>query len=493
MPSHSLDILGRLTVPVPAAVIARAEAWTPGAPPAEPVRSASVVLLRDGGTGLEVYLLHRHARMAFAASMAAFPGGGMAPADAGSGDDPWRACAVRETEEETGVRLEPAMLWEWAHWTTPEFELLRYDTRFYVAALPGGAVARDISGETDLARWWRPGDTLAAVAADEIRLMPPTLSVLAELAEANSVADVLDAAHHRTVERVLPRLVNAGGRWGFEYPSRGGATRGEPDVTGPTARYLRHVRAPNPGPMTLTGTNTWLLGDPAAGPPVVVDPGPDEPEHLERVLALCGGAIAAVLLTHGHADHAQAAPVLAARAGCSVLAADRRLCSGPKGLDDGDRLRVPGAGLSVYATPGHTSDSISVLLAGDDGVTRLLTGDTVLGSGTTVIMHPDGNLAAYLASLDRLQLLVASEGVRELLPGHGPTVAAPDRWLAHYAVHRRERLQQVRAAVAAGDRTAAEVVSRVYAEVDRAVWPAAELSVEAQLAYLRELGEVPGS
>jgi len=479
--SHSLDVLARLTVPMPAAVIASREAWTPGERPAEPVRSASVVLLRDGGAGLQTYLLHRHARMPFAASMVAFPGGGLASVDAESGGEAMRACAVRETEEETGVRLKPESLWDWAHWTTPVFEPRRYDTRFYVAALPQRAVPRDISGETDLARWWRPADALAAAMAGELALMPPTLSILTELAEAGSVSAVLAAARDRIVVPILPQLVQVDGGWRFDYPTR-------PDPVSPTRaprRYLRHLRAPNPGPMTLTGTNTWIIGDPVAESPLVVDPGPADPEHLERVLAACGGRIAAILLTHAHPDHSESAPGLAARAVCPVLAADPCFRTESDGrLEDGTRLRSGGATLTVYATPGHTSDSVSMLLRGQDGVARLLTGDTVLGSGTSVIMHPDGNLGAYLVALDRLQTLVRTEDVQELLPGHGPVVAEPDRWLTHYVQHRRERLDQVRAALAAGDRTAADVVARVYGDVDRALWPAAQRSVEAQLTYL---------
>ena len=151
---------------------------------------------------------------------------------------------------------------------------------------------------------------------------------------------------------------------------------------------------------------------------------------------------------------------------------------------------MPGAVLEVVETPGHTSDSRSLMIIGDDGVTRLLTGDMVLGRGTTVIMHPDGNLGAYLDSLQVMQTLVAERGVSEILPGHGPVVTDPAGWLAFYREHRMERLDQVRAALAAGDRTPEEVVARVYADVDRSVWPAAALSVRAQLTYLDDLSDV---
>jgi len=253
-------------------------------------------------------------------------------------------------------------------------------------------------------------------------------------------------------------------------------------------RYLRLVLAPNAGPMTLDGTNTWVVGDPDRGAPVVVDPGPLDARHREAVLAACQGVIAAVVLTHRHPDHAQGAAALAELGGCGVRAADPELQRGPSGLQDGDELSVPGAWIRAYATPGHTTDSFSLLVRGEDSTSRLVTGDTVLGRGTTVIIPPDGDLASYLESLTRLQHLVETEQVTEILPGHGPRVSEPRRVLAYYFSHRLERLQQIRGALAAGDRTAAEVVARVYADVDRSLWPAAEQSVVAQLEYLRRGG-----
>ncbi len=250
------------------------------------------------------------------------------------------------------------------------------------------------------------------------------------------------------------------------------------------ATYLRMIRAANPGPMTLEGTNTWLVGDPGRGSVVVVDPGPLLEEHLDAIVAAAPGGVAAVLVTHRHLDHSEAAATLAERAGCGVRAADTQLQVGPAGLADGERLEVARASLTVVATPGHTSDSVSLLVEGADGEVRLLSGDMVLGRGTTVITYPDGDLTAYLGSLARLQRLVAERDITEILPGHGPVVSEPADWLAYYREHRLDRLEQVRTALAAGARTPAEVVARVYAEVDRGLWPAAEQSVRAQLEYL---------
>jgi glyoxylase-like metal-dependent hydrolase (beta-lactamase superfamily II) len=143
-------------------------------------------------------------------------------------------------------------------------------------------------------------------------------------------------------------------------------------------------------------------------------------------------------------------------------------------------LTSGGCELRVVATPGHTADSLSLLLTADGG---LLTGDTVLGRGTTVIAG-DGSLGDYLRTLDELRALSDEAGLRLLLPGHGPLLADPAGVLDYYIAHRRERLDQVRAALATGARTAAEIVAVVYADVDRALWPAAEQSVRAQLDYL---------
>lgn len=253
------------------------------------------------------------------------------------------------------------------------------------------------------------------------------------------------------------------------------------------APYIRLVRAPNPGPMTLDGTNTWVITDAEAGA-VVIDPGPAIDSHLDAVWAVCEQRLSMIVLTHRHLDHSEGAAILAERAGCGVRAADRQFRIGPDGLDGGEQLTSGVITLEVLETPGHTSDSRSLLLSGPDQVSRLITGDMILGRGTTVITHPDGDLAAYFDSLDLLERLVISRDVRELLTGHGPIVSEPTSWLSFYRQHRHERLDQLRAALAAGDRTPGEVVARVYADVDRSLWPAAEQSVRSQLEYLERQG-----
>ena len=263
---------------------------------------------------------------------------------------------------------------------------------------------------------------------------------------------------------------------------------------GPVTERAHCVLAPNPGPMTLDGTNTWVLLEPGATEAVVVDPGPLDEAHLAAVVdhvSARGARVGLTILTHGHLDHAEAAPRLAALTDAPVRAVGRR--SGD--LHDGDVVTVGGLELRVVATPGHTSDSLSFALPADHA---LLTGDTVLGRGTTVVAHPDGELEAYLASLERISALTGDGAVTSILPGHGPVVPDAAAMVAFYRTHRAERLEQVRQALADGaaheDDPVEGVLRRVYAEVSETVWPAARMSIRAQLDYLGVTGvSAPGA
>ncbi|AYL37334.1 MBL fold metallo-hydrolase [Streptomyces fungicidicus] len=259
-------------------------------------------------------------------------------------------------------------------------------------------------------------------------------------------------------------------------------------LSGPATARAVNVLAPNPSAMTLDGTNTWILSEPDSDLAVVVDPGPLDDGHLRHVVGTAeraGKRVALTLLTHGHPDHAEGAARFAGLTGTKVRALDPALRLGDEGLAAGDVIAVGGLELRVVPTPGHTSDSLCFHLPADHAV---LTGDTVLGRGTTVVAHPDGRLGDYLDTLRRLRSLTVDDGVHTVLPGHGPVLEDAQGAVEFYLAHRAHRLAQVETAVEAGHRSPAEVVAHVYADVDRSLWPAAELSVRAQLEYLREHG-----
>ncbi len=257
----------------------------------------------------------------------------------------------------------------------------------------------------------------------------------------------------------------------------------------PVTRGVGLVRAANPSPMTLDGTNTWLLAEPGSAHVVVVDPGPADPAHLGAVARAAtgsGASVALVLLTHGHADHAEGAAGFAARVGAPVRAADAALCVDADPLVGGERLHVAGLTLEIVPAPGHTGDSICVVVA-EEGA--LLTGDTVLGRGSSVVAWPDGRLGDYLHTLAKLRALADTRELRVVLPGHGPVRDDPAELLTGYLDHRGRRLDQVRAAIAGGAADVDAVLAKVYGDIDPGLREPALWSLRAQLEYLAENGE----
>lgn len=240
---------------------------------------------------------------------------------------------------------------------------------------------------------------------------------------------------------------------------------------------VRHLLAPNPGPYTGPGTNTWVVASDGAA--VVIDPGPRIPDHERAILGAVDGLdVAAVLVTHTHPDHAPAANPLAARLGVPALGAapgpefdpDRR-------LGDGDRVRFGTTEVVCVATPGHTPDSVSYRI-GD----VLFSGDHIMGGSTVVIE----DLAAYMASLRRL----LGTGLQSICPGHGPVIDDPDTLIAGYIAHREDRERQILTAIDEGAGTLGDVVLRVYRDVEPSLHPAAAVSVAAHLAKLAGEGAV---
>ena len=283
--------------------------------------------------------------------------------------------------------------------------------------------------------------------------------------------------------------------------------------------FVRRRRAENPGPMTLDGTNSYVLAAPGASGVVVVDPGPLLEPHLAELSA--AGAVELILITHQHGDHTDGSAALHGLSGAPVRAALPAFCHVGEPLLDGETIHAAGLTITVLATPGHTSDSLCFAVAPESlepsttpdtasapepAVASLagyvvLTGDTILGSGSTVICYPDGRLGDYLASLDTLRSWGLGHGTVEnpvpALPGHGPVLASLGEAAQAYAEHRGERIAQVRSAVERLEKESGTIpsvqaiVERVYPDVPKNLLAAAQLNVEAQLDYLRN-GSIAG-
>ena len=246
-----------------------------------------------------------------------------------------------------------------------------------------------------------------------------------------------------------------------------------------------YILAPNPGPMSLDGTNSYILRAPGSEHAIIVDPGPDHAGHLA---ALASQSVELILITHRHPDHTAGIDTLHRLTGAPVRAALPEYCRDASVLEDGEEISAAGLLLRVLATPGHTSDSLSFLLPEDGANGSMLTGDTILGRGTTILDAPDGTLGDYLKSLD----LLGQAPDALVLPAHGPVLESLHEIVAHYREHRLARLEQISAALKhlrGTNRTPGitEVTDIVYADVDASVRKAAEISVAAQLSYLAEL------
>ena len=272
---------------------------------------------------------------------------------------------------------------------------------------------------------------------------------------------------------------------------------GEVEQLGP---LVRRVLAPNASPFTYTGTQTYLVG--GAEGVAVIDPGPAEDDHMAALERAIGGApVVAILCTHTHRDHSPAAAPLAERTGapvvgCAPLALDT---GGPRAdapfdstyapdkvLADGDRVSGPGWTLTAVATPGHTSNHLCFAL---EGTGALFTGDHVMGWSTTVVAPPDGDMADYMASLDKLR----ARGDRVYYPAHGPAVNNPRQLVRGMIGHRRQRERQIVKLLGESPQDIAAMVPRMYKGVNEYLWPAAGLSVLAHLIDLERRGVVARS
>lgn len=538
--------------------------WVPE--PGAAIRpAATVVVLRNGDTGMQVLLMRRNARADDIHSGACvFPGGLVDAADRQAhaycsnlddahasaamglavGGLDFVVAAMRECLEEAGLLyattvdhaplpaalldqiapLRPALnrgeltlaalcerfglrlaadrLVRMSHWLTPPGVPKRYDTHFFVAEAPAAQVASHDEGETVDRLWITPADALAQLR--ELKLVLPTVRTLQTLRQFGSVAAVM--AHARALTNVpcwMPHL-GTGSRGVRPVPPdepawaelgrldpHGRGTASYELAPGPAVRLsprLIRVTAPNGSMMTGPGTNTYLLGGGAGNEWAVIDPGPAIDEHVQAILDGAPGPIRWIFVTHTHKDHSPAAVALKARTGAQLLgmaplhAEWQDADFAPDvALRGGEVFALPGdATLRVIHTPGHAGNHLCYLLEEE----RLLfTGDHVMQGSTVVINPPDGNMSAYLGSLNELKTLALDW----LAPGHGFLMAEPSQAMQRIVEHRLKREAKVLSAVPTeGTATIDELLATVYADVPPHLHPMARRSLLAHLLKLRD-------
>lgn len=261
---------------------------------------------------------------------------------------------------------------------------------------------------------------------------------------------------------------------------------------------IRRVIANNPSAFTYVGTGTYIVG---RGEVAVIDPGPDDPAHLAAILAaVAGERVAQILITHHHSDHSPLARPLQAATGAPIVG-----CAAPVSEEDdggvkmeaghdlgfrpdidvcaGGEIAGPGWTFEAIPTPGHTSNHICYALKEEN---CLFSGDHIMGWSTTVIAPPDGDMTAYLASLD----LIRARGFDTLWPTHGPPIREVGPFIDAYRAHRQERIDQILDALKAGPARIADLVPRLYADVDQRLWPAASRSMLAAMVHLEREGRI---
>ena len=547
-----------------------------------PVRpAATVLLLRDAPQGIEVLMTRRSMTASFAPGAYVFPGGGIDAADAQAhGHSTRRAtqsdghltqaiAAIRESFEELGIllarhadgsHLDTAQIaaldrkapfaaqcaaqgltlsggevFVLAHWVTDRDLPRRFDVPFLVARMPEGQEPVADESEQFEPLWVRPADALARHAAGQFFIIFPTIRTLERLQTYASVDDVLKACavndeplftscpraglmnghESRHMEHEMPygelALVCPDGQIVHEL-----AWQTERPV--PLLRNVQRLTAPNPGFMTGPGTNSYIVGDPTTGH-IVIDPGPDEPAHIERLWRAAGGDIRAIVCTHSHPDHSPGAPRLqalcanAGRARPPILglpsaptSRENSRFTPERTLADGERLVLSAPDgtahtLQVVHTPGHAANHLCLLLE-EDGL--LFSGDHILNGSTTVIDPPDGNMGTYLDSLDKLDQLCEQHGVHFILPAHGYVLGdhprsgdnpgAPERGgaraaIAHLMAHRLAREAKVaRAMQAIPDGSIDDWVKIAYDDVPERLWPVAKRSMLAHVEHIQSMG-----
>jgi len=387
----------------------------------------------------------------------------------------------------------------YSHWITAPGRARRFSTRFFVACAPEGQHGAHDRSETVHSVWISPREALERGNRGEFELIFPTRSTLTDLAavltpraaleHARSLGDIeVEAAcwalDHEGSQRLFRRADPPYHEIHWSDPEEKGNTCFviQPGLPKRLDRYVTRLTAPNPGAMTGPGTNTYLVGEEEIA---VIDPGPPLDSHVEKILAAGAGRIRWILTTHTHMDHSPAAAALKAATGAQLLG--RRAPPGASQdqgyapdriLSDGERVSVGNLHLRAIHTPGHASNHLCYLL---EETRMLFTGDHVMQGSTVVINPPDGDMRAYLASLDKL----LGEDIAIIAPGHGYLIGAPHKEIKRLVAHRLAREAKVAAALRRrGEASLEELVTDVYDDVSPKLHPVAMRSLSAHLDKL---------
>ena len=528
--------------------------------PAAPRPAATVLLLRDGPQGPEVLMTRRSMTASFAPGAYVFPGGGIDAADAAAHaiakrrptQDDTRLtqaiAAIRESFEELGLllathadgtpvsqsdidaldrhapfaaqcqarglTLAADQVYLLAHWITDRDLPRRFDVPFLVARMPEGQQPVADEAEQFEPEWVRPADALARHAAGSFFIIFPTIRTLERLQQFASVADVLAACgSEQPLWTSCPRagFVNGAEERYMEHEMQ----YGELALVSPDGQLVHHldwrtdepvrllknvqrVTAPNPGVMTGPGTNSYVVGDPDTGY-IVIDPGPEDREHLEQIWRAANGDIRMIVCTHSHPDHSPGARPLQA-----MCTKTRPLIYGmpsaptarpaseftpDRVLQNQEQLTLSGSGLrhslKAIHTPGHAANHVCLVLL-EDGL--LFSGDHILNGSTTVVDPPDGDMNDYLESLDKLSAACDEYGIEFILPAHGHVLGFAKQAIAHLKQHRLAREAKVIAAMRAKPRGSMDDwVAIAYDDVPPRMWPVAKRSLLAHVQRIEAL------
>jgi recombination protein RecT len=412
-----------------------------------------------------------------------------------------------------GLTLAADTVFVLAHWITDRDLPRRFDVPFLVARMPDGQEPVADEAEQFEPVWVRPADALERHKAGNFFLIFPTIRTLERLVHFKSVDDVLAAcASEQPLWTSCPRAGTLNGeeaRYMEHEMPYGELALVSPDgqivheLDWQTARpvpllkNLMRLTAPNPGVMTGPGTNSYLVGDPATGY-IAIDPGPGDASHLRMLHDAAGGDIRLIVCTHSHPDHSPGAKPLQAM--CKGKPPILGLPSAPtsrsaseftpdRPLSDGEELVLSGGGvthtLKVIFTPGHAANHLCLALV-EDGL--LVSGDHILNGSTTIVDPPDGNMTAYLDSLDRLSAACGEYGIEFILPAHGHVLGFAKAAIGHLKAHRLKREAKIAAAMKTKPQgTMQEWVELAYDDVSPRLWPVAARSLQAHVERLRAL------